>query len=147
MMLLPFCQSDTCCEPQHIFRNDLRIDQSLPGLVNRVIYLYAAFSYQLSSFRRHTFDSHRVNTVLPLVRPSTMARNASLASSMGITAPISGLIPALITRRIMLFISSSVPIIEPMTVILSLTRRSTLALGSAPEDTPTATTVPPARTD
>src|SRR6202521_957489 len=93
------------------------------------------------------FVSHRVNTVLPWVRPSTMARIASLASSMGITAPISGLIPASITRRIMLFISSSVPMIEPMTVSFSVNRPSKFALGSFPEVTPTVTTVPPARTD
>src|ERR1700688_1698589 len=32
---------------QHIFFNDLRINQSLPSLVDRVIYLYAAFCYQI----------------------------------------------------------------------------------------------------
>src|ERR1700675_2203147 len=50
---------------QHIFRNDLRIDQSLPGLVNRVINLYAAFSYQ--SFSLHMFVSdlfHHVTSCL-----------------------------------------------------------------------------------
>src|SRR6202011_5204923 len=72
-----------------------------------------------------------------------MDRIASLASSMGITAPISGLIPPSITRRIMLFISSSVPMIEPMTVIFSLKRRSKFALGSIPVVTPKVTTVPP----
>lgn len=77
-----------------------------------------------SEFVQGTFADYVAMPKRNAIRPSTMARIASLASSMGITAPISGLIPPSITRRIMLCISSSVPIIEPMTVIFSLTRRS-----------------------
>lgn len=73
----------------------------------------------ISRLRCRPQPRHRVNTVLPWVRPSTMATNASRASVIGMTWPTMGLILLTMMKSIIAFISSRVSMIVPRISICS----------------------------
>src|SRR5260370_317051 len=101
---------------------------------------------------RHAADdgtdaTYRVKTVFPRVLPSHIARNASSARSIGRTVPISGSIPARAIKFIMLFMSSSVPMMEPVMVSWLLIIGRRFSGTSNPVVPPVVTSVPPRASD
>ena len=88
-----------------------------------------------------------MSTVLPRVFPCHILLKASRARSMGITSPISGFIPARMMKAIMRFISRSVPMIEPHSVIWSPSIGSSASFTSGPVVSPVMTMVPPRATE